>query len=836
MIKSARPRSWHSKASKFVTWWLIALVIAGLIHPVLPQFRWVLIHLFTLGALTNSVMLWSGHFTEKWLHSAVPDSQRKHTVWRFYLLNSAIMAIILGQLSGIPVVTAIGAGGVILALIWHFAFLLSIYQSGKRFSHSAQAYLLSALSLIVGAAFGGAMAFSLPAPWPSRLLESHLLLNFGGFIGFAALGSLAVLFPAMWRTQIVRDYTKPALYFLATGLVIGIIGSLTGRGAQPGLLIYAAGWTLALTGFLFSAYRVLLNPRDRLSFAALSALFSQFWLIGSLLVFAFGSTLPTLGLLVGFAAQLLIGTMSYVLPSTIGGGPAAVRAGMYTMNQGALFRSTVINGGLLIWIYSTNSWLKVVASLLVCGALGWFLVAMPFAVEAQKAVLLKESEGPEPHKAPRWNQITAGVATLTALAVLFGGGTSVPRSPTSDSATMATGQTTTVDIMIHGMAFSPNAIDVPKGNRLILNVANHDGQIHDLVLESGATSGRLQPGATTTVDAGIISTTQEAWCSIAGHRMQGMTLQINVDGNADHNNPGGSSAGFAKQQPKAPESALVDASLQPAPTAKVHEVTIDVQETEINGRGRWTFNGGVQGPVLRGKVGDEFRVTFINSGTMAHSIDFHAGQVSPDETMKSINPGEQLEYNFRANHAGIWLYHCGTMPMSMHVAAGMFGAVIIDPPGLAPVDHEFLLVQSEVYGLEGTSDNPVDPAKLAAGEPDAVVFNGWEDQYVASPLHMKAGETARFWLLDAGPNRPLSFHIVGGQFHTMYKEGAYTLLDGTTPGLAGPKTGGGQALDLSAAQGGFVEATFPEAGTYTMVNHSFIDAERGARGKLVVTP
>lgn len=800
MIKSARPRTWHSKASKFVSIWLVLLIIAGLTHPLLPNYRWLLIHIFTLGAVTNSVLLWSSHFADKWLHAGATHSAR-----RFYTLNAAIVIVLLGRALSLPIMATVGAAGIICVLLWQIVFLARVYRHGQRFSHSVVAYILSAISLIAGAGYGIVMAFS-PSP---TLLRSHLLLNFGGFIGFAALGSLAVLFPAMWRTKIMRDFTKPALYVLVAGLLVALVVDW-----RAGVLLYATGWAIALVGFLTTAIPVFKAPRDRLSFAAISALLSQLWLVDALLHLALSSHRPTLELLVGFAAQLLIGTMSYLLPTTIGGGPAAVRAGLYTLGKGGLFRSTLINGGLLIWIYSDNSWFKVVASLLVCASLGWIVFALPFAVKAQRAAL-----APEPIESPRWGQVTAGIALLTALAVAFNPG----GVPTSTNPIASSGETTTAEIAIHGMAFAPNSIDVPKGNRLLINITNHDSQAHDLVLSSGATSGRLQPGASATVNAGVITESQEAWCSIAGHRMQGMTLQINTDDSAPAANKPGV---VAKQKPVAPEHSLVPAELSAAPTGTVHDVTIDVQELEINGRGRWTFNGGLQGPVLRGKVGDEFRVTFTNSGSMAHSIDFHAGQVSPDGVMKSINPGEKLQYNFRANNAGIWLYHCGTMPMSMHVAAGMFGAVIIDPPNLAPVEHEFLIVQSEVYGLDGTAASPVDPAKLAAGDPDAVVFNGWEDQYVATPLQLKTGQTARFWLLNAGPNQSLSFHIVGAQFHTMYKEGAYT--------LKSTADGGGQALDLLAAQGGFVEAKFLEAGTYTMVNHQFIDAERGARGKIVV--
>ena len=81
-------------------------------------------------------------------------------------------------------------------------------------------------------------------------------------------------------------------------------------------------------------------------------------------------------------------------------------------------------------------------------------------------------------------------------------------------------------------------------------------------------------------------------------------------------------------------------------------------------------------------------------------------------------------------------------------------------------------------------------------------------------------------MLNAGPNIAESFHIVGMQFPVMYKEGAYTVRN--------EPSGAGQALDLQPAQGGFVEAEFPEAGTYPFVNHRFVDAERGATGHVVV--
>ncbi len=165
--------------------------------------------------------------------------------------------------------------------------------------------------------------------------------------------------------------------------------------------------------------------------------------------------------------------------------------------------------------------------------------------------------------------------------------------------------------------------------------------------------------------------------------------------------------------------------------------------------------------------------------------------VGPDGPMRTINPGEELIYRFRAEHSGIWLYHCATAPMAVHIAAGMFGAVVIDPPSLAAVDAEYLMVQSDAY----LGDGEVDAVKVAAGTPDLVMFNAFADQYVHRPLHAEVGDRLRIWVLDAGPNESVGFHIVGTQFDTVYKEGAYLLRAGD------PDSGGSQVLDLAVAQG-----------------------------------
>jgi nitrite reductase (NO-forming) len=236
----------------------------------------------------------------------------------------------------------------------------------------------------------------------------------------------------------------------------------------------------------------------------------------------------------------------------------------------------------------------------------------------------------------------------------------------------------------------------------------------------------------------------------------------------------------------------------------------------------WTFDGTIPGPVLRGKVGDTFEITLKNEGEIGHSIDFHASKVAWNVEMRTIDPGKELLYRFTATNAGIFMYHCGTPPVIHHIGSGMYGAIIIDPPNLPPVDHEYVMVQSELYAA--TASEPPDFTRMIDEQWDAVVFNGYVNQYQADPMRVEPGEQVRIWVLDAGPSENSSFHVIGTIFDTVFKEGAYTLRAGA------PERGGAQALDLQPAQGGFVEFTFAVDGLYPFVTHKFASASKGALG------
>ncbi|MFI8091937.1 multicopper oxidase domain-containing protein [Streptomyces sp. NPDC086080] len=402
------------------------------------------------------------------------------------------------------------------------------------------------------------------------------------------------------------------------------------------------------------------------------------------------------------------------------------------------------------------------------------------------------------------------------------------------------GKTMTFDIELGDLYVKPSSIEIDAGAKVKLNVVNKGAMDHTIALK-GEDTPMIKPGAATTLDWGPINETTQAWCTVEGHKAAGMVLDIKVKGAA----AGGGSdavladtkadpnAGNAKIDANAKPSAdwkAVDPTVKPADGKTVHEVDLHVKEKKSEvapgvTQTLWTYNGTAPGPTLRGKVGDTFRVKLTNDGSMNHSIDFHASKVAPNVEMRDLKPGESLVYEFKANYAGIFTYHCGAAPMIHHMGNGMFGAVIVDPPNLPKVDKEIVLVQSELYlGPEGKA---ADLNKMMAGTNDGVVFNGYFNQYVHNPVKVDVGDRVRIWLDNAAINEPLAFHTVGLIFDTVWKEGAYLLKPGSAD------KGGSQTLDLSTTQGGFVEFTVDKAGTYTFVNHIMKDLSRGAAGLLV---
>ena len=433
--------------------------------------------------------------------------------------------------------------------------------------------------------------------------------------------------------------------------------------------------------------------------------------------------------------------------------------------------------------------------------------------------------------------VTAGMALFISMVLVISGATRAPSETTPQVAT-ASPASVSFDIELGDMYIKPATITVPNGANVVLHITNAGVMPHDFRTEGGAATPLISPGASSDLTVGPMTASNAAWCTIAGHKQAGMNLAIVVTGSAS---AGASSAPSAA--PATDLNAKIDAAAMPAhewigrspilPAASggtLHEVAFDAMESIIEvapgvTQEMWTFNGTAPGPVLRGEIGDTFRITLTNKGKMGHSIDFHASKVAWSDEMRTIQPGESLVYEFKAQFAGAFMYHCGTAPALHHIGNGMFGVIIINPPNLPAVEEEFFVTQSELY--LGPQGQPGDLTKMVNEQWDAVVFNGYFNQYKFSPIKVLPGKRYRMWVLNDGPSENAAFHIVGTIFDTVYKEGAYLLRPNAT-------RGGSQALDLQPSQGGFVEFSFAEDGLYPFVTHKFANVGKGALGFFVV--
>ena len=849
-----------------VVGWLLAALGAAVAHPVVPAPRWLMIHLLLLGAVTHAILVWSRHFADALLHSAARPGDRRVQSTRLLLLNGGAVAVVTGVLNGWWSLTVTGAAAVAAAVLWHgLALMLQLRRAlPARFGVTVRYYVAAACLLPVGAGLGGALARGLPDPQHQQMLMAHVVINLLGWVGLTVVGTLVTLWPTILRTRIATGAETTAVQALPVLVVSVLVGA---GGAWGGLRIVAAAGVLGyVVGLALMARPFLVAARGKppRSYPAWSVLAGLLWLVGCVTALGIGIgtasswqeagdrfALLTPFLATGFAAQVLLGALSYLVPVALGGGPTPTRTANAVLDRAGALRITVINAGLLLCVLPVPSLLGRPASVLALAGLASFLPLLVLAIRASHRA--KRGSAADPAgKRPR-GQLAGLAATGMVGAVLvvavvvaldpaaLSGATST--GPASAGVT-PTGRTTTVEVQARDMRFTPDAIEVPAGDHLVIVLSNADDDVHDLVIDSGDRSGRLSPGEIARLDVGVVGRDLDGWCSVIGHRQMGMVLNIQATGATmvgavDHAEP---LAGIGHDGTVADAAADLDflgvpgaafvpheAVLPPLTGDRLHRHTFTVRDVEREvapgvAQELWTFNGTAPGPALHGHVGDVFEITLVNEGSIGHSIDFHAGSLAPDEPMRTIAPGESLLYRFRATRAGVWMYHCSTQPMSAHIANGLFGAVVIEPPDLPSVDRSYLLVQSEFY--LGAPRGPVDVDKLRAETPDVVAFNGYANQYHHRPLPARPGERIRIWVLNAGPNRGTSFHVVGGQFDTTYLEGVYGLR---------PGTGGSQSLALSPSQGGFVELVFPEPGRYPFVSHVMIDAERGAHGLFEVT-
>jgi len=242
----------------------------------------------------------------------------------------------------------------------------------------------------------------------------------------------------------------------------------------------------------------------------------------------------------------------------------------------------------------------------------------------------------------------------------------------------------------------------------------------------------------------------------------------------------------------------------------------------------WTFEGGAPGPILHVREGEPVKFTLMNnSGVMAHSIDFHAAFLPWDKYYQGVADGQQASFTWTPPYPGVFMYHCGTAPVLMHLGNGMLGTIIVEPKNGWPekAAHEYVLVQHEYY-LTDPDEKGVrhgDFLKMSAGKPDMVVFNGYANQYKDDPLTANPGELVRLHICNGGPTTFSAFHVIGTLFVAAYADGN-----------PANKQIGMQTVTIPPGGGYTVELRIPDEGLYPFVTHSFAYTGLGALGVIKV--
>jgi nitrite reductase (NO-forming) len=245
----------------------------------------------------------------------------------------------------------------------------------------------------------------------------------------------------------------------------------------------------------------------------------------------------------------------------------------------------------------------------------------------------------------------------------------------------------------------------------------------------------------------------------------------------------------------------------------------------------WTFGGSVPGKFIRVREGDEVEFHLRNhpGNKMPHNIDLHAVTGPGGGAASSFTaPGHESVFSFKALNRGLFMYHCATAPVGMHIGNGMYGMILVEPPGGLPkVDHEYYVCQGDFYtkGRNGEPGlQPFDMEKAIREQPEYVVFNGAVGALTGdNALKARVGETVRLFVGNGGPNLVSSFHVIGEIFDAVYVEGG------------GTKNTNVQTTLIPAGGSAVVEFRTEVPGTFILVDHSiFRTFNKGSLGMLKV--
>lgn len=339
-------------ANVVVLGWLAVAVAVLAVHDMLGVPVWVALHALLLGAVTNAIVIWSEHFVVTLCHAPGPHPRR--LALGLTVLNLLITATLIGVTADITLLAGVSGAGIAVIATVHTVHLVRMTKNALpgRFGYLTGYYTAASATLILGAVSGAALAVGV-GQWYTRLWTAHVYLTLLGWVGLSVLGTMFTLWPTTTATRITDgtiSAARRALPTLVAGLLTAVGGMLTATVwvTVAGLLCYVTGIALAIVPL-----RPTTTPRGPAAWMLATA---TGWLAIAVLLDAtrlalagsidalpdvITTIMPVLAL--GFAAQVLVGALTQLLPIVLGRGPAEHKTIADILARGWLLRLAAAN-------------------------------------------------------------------------------------------------------------------------------------------------------------------------------------------------------------------------------------------------------------------------------------------------------------------------------------------------------------------------------------------------------------------------------------------------------------------------------------------------------------
>ncbi|MEO8032606.1 MAG: multicopper oxidase domain-containing protein [Gemmatimonadota bacterium] len=268
--------------------------------------------------------------------------------------------------------------------------------------------------------------------------------------------------------------------------------------------------------------------------------------------------------------------------------------------------------------------------------------------------------------------------------------------------------------------------------------------------------------------------------------------------------------------PQALDMLTIPPPFEPGARGRARRFELTALEMPVEvARGRtfqaWSYNGTVPGPILRATEGDQLAVHYTNKGSHPHNVHFHGTHDVNQDGWEPVPVGGEVTYRFTAEPFGVHPYHCHALPVSEHMAHGLYGTMIVDPPGGRPAARELVLAFSG-FDLDGDGQN------------DLYAWNGVAGFFARYPIKVPVGELVRIYLVNLSASDPsVSFHLHAQTFD-LYRTGTRLVPDERT-----------DTVTLGPLERAILEFRLPTRGRYMFQPHQQRMAEAGAMGWLAAT-